>query len=214
VHRALPYLTPPLLIGTVAAVLGGCNAGPDFVHPSGPTTFAYTGKEEGTKLAPGSGEVSQHFVMGKKIAQDWWTLFKTPVFDDVVKQAIGGSRTLVAAQANLRQARDEIAVAAGAQYPQFAFNAGASRERTNLSSEGINVPPNQFNLYSLGPSVSFALDPFGGNRRHVEQETVLAEAQDYQLDASLSDLDRKRTHATGQHRVRPRPDQSAAGHYR
>jgi outer membrane protein TolC len=48
--------------------------------------------------------------------------------------------------------------------------------------------PTVFNLYSVGPNVSFTLNHFGGNRRRVEQQAALAEAQQYQLDAAYLTL--------------------------
>jgi NodT family efflux transporter outer membrane factor (OMF) lipoprotein len=164
-------------------VLGACAVGPDFKPPDDPSARGYT-NDDSQQPVVSAGERAQHVLIGERSDGRWWADFRSPLLDRIVADAISNNRSLAVARANLSQARHAIAQASGALYPQVDANAGASRQRLSLASQGLNVPPNQFNLFSLGATVSFALDPFGGNRRRVEQQTAIAEAQDYQLAAA------------------------------
>jgi NodT family efflux transporter outer membrane factor (OMF) lipoprotein len=94
----------------------------------------------------------------------------------------------VAARATLAQAQQATVQAGGALYPQVDFGAGYSRQEFSFAQFGSPVKTPPFNLFALGPTVSYALDPFGGNRRRVEQEGALAEYAGYQLDAAYLTL--------------------------
>lgn len=185
--RLCPHAATDRLFGAAAgllALLAGCTVGPDFSPPPEPQTKLYTPDGEIQPPSPGKGAVAQHFALGKKITGDWWTLFHSPALNKLLEQAVANNRTLAAAQATLLQARAAITQAEGAYYPQVTLNGGVTREKTNPGAQGVNTSASIFSVYSVGPAASFALDPFGGNRRRVEQQAALAEAQEYQLDAA------------------------------
>jgi NodT family efflux transporter outer membrane factor (OMF) lipoprotein len=172
----------------IAALLTGCMVGPDFFEPKAPDTKGYT--EEGipkTEIA-GAQEKEQRFILGKKISGQWWQLFHSRRLDDVLQQAITGNQTLASAVATLAQAREGIAQASGALWPQVDLQAGYNREKVSNAPFGQPGRTAAFNLYSIGPTVSYAVDPFGGNRRRVEQQEATAEFQNYQLDAAYLTL--------------------------
>jgi len=168
------------------AMLGGCTVGPDFTPPAAPDVGAYS-ETPVAPPTPGGQEVAQRFVAGTP-PDDWWTLFRSRPLDRVVAHAIASNRTLAAAEATLAQAQHAVAQAGGALYPQVALSANAAREKFNLTSQGVTEPATYFNIFSLGPQVSFALDPFGGNRRRVEQQEALADVRNYQLRAAYLTL--------------------------
>lgn len=58
----------------------------------------------------------------------------------------------------------------------------------NFAAFGIKAPAAVFNLYQVGPSVSYDLDLFGGHKRRAEAALAEAEAQGYQLDAAALTL--------------------------
>jgi len=160
--------------------------GPDFVQPSPPEVKDYTSAALPGVLTPGNGEPEQHLVTGQAISAEWWALFESPVLNQVIEQAIAGNRTLAAAKATLAQAQQVVLQARGAFYPQLDLAANVQRQQTNGVANSSGSPP--FNLYSLGPTVSYAPDVFGGTRRHVEQQEALAENQGYQLAAAYLTL--------------------------
>jgi NodT family efflux transporter outer membrane factor (OMF) lipoprotein len=173
---------------SLVALLAGCTLGPDFLAPAAPDTKAYT--EDGipkTKVAEAK-EKEQRFVLGKKITGDWWQLFHAQRLNAVLEQAIAGNQTLVAARASLAQSFEVVAQARGALYPQVDLSAGASRQQLAEAFLGLPGVTPPFNIFSIGPSVSYALDPFGGNRRRVEQQAAVAGYQAYQLDAAYLTL--------------------------
>lgn len=167
----------------ISGLLAGCSVGPAFKPPAGPTETKY---ESGwTPALPNvAGEPAQHFVIGKQLTADWWTLFHSRPLDTVVKQALAGNPDLAAAEANLTAAQEIANAARGSLYPQIDFAAGVERQRQNYAAFGLALPPTTFNTFSIGPSVSYSLDPFGKNRSLIEQRTAQANVQRYQRDAA------------------------------
>ena len=130
--------------------------------------------------------------LGAKVTADWWTLFRTPVINTLVRDAIAGSPTLDSAKARLASAREAITEASAALYPQMNFNASVARERSNAATLGLKssqfpVPPN-FNVFQLGPTASYDLDLFGGARRQIEERESEARFQQAQLAAAYVTL--------------------------
>ena len=82
---------------------------------------------------------TQTVVLGKRVTAEWWTLFRSPNLDTLVKQAIVGSRTLESAKARLAQAREAIAAASSALYPQVGFNAGVTQEKQTAANLRIDA---------------------------------------------------------------------------
>ena len=172
----------------IAALLAGCTVGPDFLSPKAPTMPGYTAPGEKNLAAESGGEAAQHLALGKKISGEWWQLFHSPDLDRVLRQAIADNRTLLAARATLAEAQEAVSQATGAVYPQVNIGAGAVRQKFDYQAFGLKQPSQVFNLYTIGPNVSYALDVFGGVRRQIEQEAALAEYQDYQLAAAYLTL--------------------------
>lgn len=173
-----------LMAVSLAALLMGCAVGPDFSEPAAPPAEGYTEPGQPEPSLPQTKEQQQHFALGKKISGDWWQLFRSDRLNGVLQQAIGGNLSLVAAQTTLAQAQQVAVQAGGILYPQIDLAAGATREQATFAFVGQNIKSPPFNLYSIGPTVSYALDPFGGNRRQLEEEQALAHYADYQLDAA------------------------------
>jgi NodT family efflux transporter outer membrane factor (OMF) lipoprotein len=184
---SLPRVRTMAAAGATLALLG-CAVGPDFKRPEAPATKDYVaGGVEQPKVTAGK-EAPQQFTMGKKISGDWWHLFRSPPLDDVLKTALAQNQSLAAAVATLAQAQQGITQAGGALFPQVDFAASASRQRVSLASVGSNQQGPIINLFTIGPTVSYAFDPFGGNRRRVEQQEALADVQEFQLDAAYLTL--------------------------
>lgn len=166
--------------------LSSCHVGPDFVRPPAPEVTTYTKVHAAPHLIPGNKEPSQRLVVGKAIPVAWWRLFHSPSLDHVVREGIANNPTLAAARARLLEAQQSILMARGAFYPQFDATLSAQREKGPPLVFGL-LPPeliHTYNLYSLGPMVSFVPDVFGLTARRVEQQVALAENQAYQLAAA------------------------------
>lgn len=179
----LTALRSPVGITLVAVLLAGCTVGPDFIAPAPPATQSYVSGATPT-LTPIPGETTQHLVQNQPIAAEWWRIFGSPALDQLIHEALAGSPTLQAAQATLSQSQHALAEVRGDYFPQVDLAAGAQRQRGPAFALGL-LPPNNpqpplFNLYSIGPLVSYSPDVFGLTSRRIEQQEALAEVEGYQ----------------------------------
>src|SRR6201998_250046 len=182
----------------VAAVLGmgvaGCTVGPDFEVPKPPSVTRYTSPGETIVSGPDAtkGVPRQAIAIGERVTANWWTLFRSSKLDLLVKQAIAGNLTLESAKARLAQAREAIAVASSALYPQMGLAATVTEERQSAETFGLTPNvfplPSSFNLFQVGPTASYTPDLFGQTHRRIEQQVALAEYQSDQLDAAYLSL--------------------------
>jgi NodT family efflux transporter outer membrane factor (OMF) lipoprotein len=149
-------------------VVAGCAVGPDFQRPAAPDVAAY--------LPPGTGndvDSGQRVALGERLPAQWWTLFHSQRLEGMLRQVLAANYTLATARATLAQARESVVQARAALLPQVDLTATARGGTSGNSS-----------LFAVGPTVSYAVDAFGGTRRHVEQQQALAEAQRYELAAA------------------------------
>jgi NodT family efflux transporter outer membrane factor (OMF) lipoprotein len=152
-----------------ALFMTGCMVGPDFVRPQPPAVSRYTHEKGAKKTVAAAGE-AQWFEIGKKIANDWWLLFKSCELDAVVEKAIEGNPSLQAAIWTMNQSRDNLRAGYGVFFPQIDGNFGAGREKFSPAQFGGSnfIKSSTFDLYTLEGTLSYTLDVFGGERRQVE----------------------------------------------
>jgi NodT family efflux transporter outer membrane factor (OMF) lipoprotein len=164
----------------LAAVIAGCKVGPNFERPDAPATDRYTQQ----KLQVESASLDQQIALGSTLDREWWHSFQSDAIDAVVKRALAGNRTLVAANSTLAQANELARAQAGSLYPQFNMTAGLGRQKYGAQFFGTfqKLPP--FTYYALGPTVSYALDYTGGTARSVEQQYAQAEYQRQRVNAA------------------------------
>jgi len=170
---------PAIVLG-LTTVIAGCKVGPNFKRPDPPAAERYTQQ----KLQVESSNLDQQIALGGTLDREWWHLFQSEAIDTVVKRALDGNRTLVAANATLAQANEMAQAQAGSLYPQLNMTAGVGRQKYGAQFFGTfqKLPP--FTYYALGPTVSYALDYTGGTARSVEQQFAQAEYQKQQLSAA------------------------------
>lgn len=180
----------PAVLLASALALSGCAVGPRFERPPPPSATAYTSAQSAPKLAPGHGEPPQLLVTGRNIPAQWWGLFHSPTLDRVVREALADNPTLSAARATLAQAQQTVLAARGAYFPQLDLGATVERQRGPAFALGLlgMLPGSHglptFNVYSLGPTVSYSPDVFGLVRRGVEAQRAGAELERDQLAAA------------------------------
>jgi NodT family efflux transporter outer membrane factor (OMF) lipoprotein len=175
---------PGARIGLVVAVslLFGCAVGPDFARPESPSPSSYTAEPTPERMAPGTGEAEQRLQLSTEIQAQWWELFGSSSLDGVVARTLADNPSLAAARATLAQAQEEVSAARGSLYPQLDVEGRA--DRAHIPGLRSGVSSSTSSLYSIGPSVSYLVDVFGGVRRSVEQQVALAEFQHYELAAA------------------------------
>src|SRR5271154_1012261 len=174
-----------LMMAVTVAMLAGCAVGPDFKRPDPPRADRYTSQPlqlETTQSAEGSTE--QHVVFGEQLSRNWWHLFQSHVLDDIIKRALVGNRTLVAAEATLAQAQELAAAQAGTSAPQVSLTGSIGGEKYGDEFLGTSAKPPPFTYFAVGPTVSYIFDYTGGVVRSIEQQKALADYQRHQLDAA------------------------------
>jgi NodT family efflux transporter outer membrane factor (OMF) lipoprotein len=175
-------------LALAAVALSACAVGPDFRRPEPPDVKNYTENPlpDQTAASPGDGGAAQQFIYERDIPAEWWTLFQSKALDQLIRGALSDSPTVSAAQARLREAREEVrADAGGALVPNVDGNLSAKRSQFTGASFGQpSAKGSLFNLFNASVNVTYALDVFGGARRGLEALKSQAEYEQYQLEGA------------------------------
>lgn len=115
------------------------------------------------------------------LAADWWRLFGSAPLDAMVQVALTNSPNAQGAQAVLRESQENLRAGYGVFFPQVGAAFGASRERQSPVRFGLAGAGGIFNLFTLGSTISYALDLFGAERRTVEGLRASVDMQRYTL---------------------------------
>jgi NodT family efflux transporter outer membrane factor (OMF) lipoprotein len=166
-----------------AALLCACAAGPDYVRPDPPTIHDYLPTTDHPIRMEALGQVQQ-WSERQSLAADWWRLFQSSAVDSLVDEALRTNPGVQSAQATLRASQDELRAGYGVFFPQLDVSYGATRERLTPARLGLAGAGGIFNLFSLGSTISYALDLFGGSRRQVEALRATVDYQRYNLLAT------------------------------
>lgn len=186
----MPLSTRPLRTALLAAcatlALSACAAvGPDFKSPEAPAGAA------GSSYAMAGDPAAPSVTLdpAARAAGPWWQAFGSPELDQTIRLALADSPSVAEAAATLQRAQAQAAATRGAQAPQVEASGSAQRERINTQSFGFTgFPSPTISLYSVGASVSYDLDLFGGRRRATEAAQARAEAAARQADAAYLSL--------------------------
>jgi len=175
----------PLITISVLLLAAGCAVGPKYQRPAPPDVAGYTPVPISTtsNTANVAGGEAQHFVEGRDIPGDWWTLFHSKPLNDLIERALKANPDLKAAQAALLVARENVLAQRGAYYPSVSGGFSATRAKTSSNISPVtNTPALNYSLYTPQVSVSFVPDVFGLNRRTVES----LQAQEQQARFALA----------------------------
>lgn len=127
--------------------------GPDFVSPEQLS-------REDWSLPPGEEVLAQQGELTR-----WWQVFADPVLDGLVEDGLRGNTNLETAGLRVLEARAQLGVATGAQYPQSQFAFGDATWVSPADNSGVTT---DFWQYSLGASASWEIDFWGRFRRGIE----------------------------------------------
>ena len=176
-----------LTAGALAgAALAACTLGPDFSRPAAPASGGYA-----VQGAPAAG-AAQSMVYGGDVANDWYQLFHSEALNTLVRDALANNPDLEAAQHGLLAAQDELKAVSGTALPQLSASGGI--DRTHINGSFLYAPASTLtataNRYSIGPSLAYNLDVFGGVRRSIEsQAAATANAHDQALNTYVTLVD-------------------------
>lgn len=146
-----------LLITTVSALmLSACAAGPDFVAPTSPVTASgpFLSTRDGvTSTAPADAE--------------WWRLYKDPVLDGLVADALAANTDVRVAVARIAKARASLREVRGDRLPQTNLSAGGTYGRASESQVPAGAERTGWQV-DAGLTVGYEVDLFGRVSRGIE----------------------------------------------
>ena len=177
--------------GILALAISGCAVGPNFNPAPAPDVNGYVpGKLASPDPGRGGPRVAgQHFVTGADISARWWSAFKSPLLNQLVKQSVDHNPNLQAAEAAIKVAQYNAQAQRGLFFPQVTGNSTSSN--LLLSNAGTvfgadlgSVPQTTYSLVTNQLTVSFVPDIWGANFRAVENLDAVTEQQLFQLEAA------------------------------
>ena len=183
-----PLITRCVCLAAIAAILGACTLGPNYVRPAPPPDTERYAREPMPPATVAADSQAQRFMLNSSIAADWWRLFKSPPLDAAVRQAIANNPTFQASEASLRQSQDNLRAGYGVFFPHIEAGMDASRQHTAALQQSAQKPGTIFTLITLSGTISYALDVFGGERRAVEGLRAQADYQSYLSTAAYLTL--------------------------
>jgi len=148
------FLPTRVLLPWLCVLLVSCApVGPDFVKPD-PKPPAEWKEQPAYGLNPAAPETTR-----------WWKLFNDPVLDELVDTARQRNNNLEIAGLRVLEARAQLGVAVGAQYPQSQFAQGSATYISPSENTGFT---SDFWQYGLGANIAWEIDFWGRFRRGIE----------------------------------------------
>lgn len=165
-------------------LLSSCAVGPNFHKPVPQPGDSYGA----TRTVP--HDAAQQFVRGLDIPGQWWTLFHSAKLNTLVEQALAANPNLDAAQAALRQAREQVYAQEGYYFPDITgmFQPSRNKTATRSVSPASSTGNPYYTLITAELDISYTPDIFGGQRRQVENLVATEDQQRYQLEATYLTL--------------------------
>lgn len=142
-----------LLLG--ASALTACAAGPDYRPPATPTTAA------GPFIGAANPAVSAAATQDR-----WWTLYRDPLLDKLVADALAANTDIRVAVARIERARASLSGAQSDRLPQTSLGASATRQRTSQALTQFADRENT--LLDASLDMAYEVDLFGRVKRGVE----------------------------------------------
>ncbi len=146
----------------------GFKVGPDYQKPAAPIADHWIDFNDPRVISEPAHD------------RDWWRIFGDPTLDALVQQTYQGNLPLQSQGQRVLEFRAQRAIAVGNLLPQAqSFNGFYRRiqisENGNIA--GVSLPTRAFDLWNIGPSLSWELDVWGRYRRGIEMTTAQADQQ-------------------------------------
>ena len=162
-------------VAALLLVFAGCVVGPDYQRPNAPVPEAYK-ENAGWKIAqPGDA-----FPRGP-----WWKVFNDQQLNDLADQINISNQTVLAAEAQVRQALALVQIARASYFPFVTTNPSFTRAKNSSNLPGN--PPNEgttTSTFTLPVNLSWEADLWGRIRRTVEASRESAEASAADLESA------------------------------
>ena len=156
----------------VTLVIGGCAmVGPDYVKPAVPEATEWI-EADSPKIKSEEPEF-----------KDWWTVFNDPVVNDLIEAAYQQNLPLQIAGLRIYEARAQLGIAFGFQYPQTQQGLGsATANQISKNAPNVAQADKYYSVYDIGLDAAWELDVWGKFRRGVQTGVA-------NLEASIADYD-------------------------
>ena len=147
------------LLGAVACLLaGGCtNVGPDFTQPEAPVAESF------------EASASTRVKATEPQLVDWWQAFNDPRLNALIAEAYAQNLSLETAGLRVLEARAQLGIAIGNQYPQQQqVNGSATWIRRSENNANSTAGDLNYSQYGLSADIGWELDFWGKFRRGIE----------------------------------------------
>ena len=162
-----------IVLAMVAAALGGCAVGPNYVKPATPVPGQFADATEGAYT-------------GEDVQARFWTQFQDPTLDRLVDDALQANHDLRIALAHLVEARAERHQAQFDLAPTVTASGGYTKQQFAAVDSGFGTTYTE-SYYNAGFDAFWELDFFGRVRRNIESESAQVQGAEAGLhDAQVS----------------------------
>jgi NodT family efflux transporter outer membrane factor (OMF) lipoprotein len=166
--RIFSQLTNSVLFGLIALAIlfSGCTlVGPDYVKPAAREPKQWL---ESTNPKIESKEVNY---------SDWWVVFNDPVLNDLIQAAYQQNLPLQIAGLRIYEARAQLGIAFGFQYPQTQQGFGSTDiNQISKNAPNIAAADRYYSTLDIGLDAAWELDVWGKFRRAVQTGVASLEA--------------------------------------
>jgi NodT family efflux transporter outer membrane factor (OMF) lipoprotein len=167
-----PSVCAALLAAALPFPLAGCAVGPDFTKPTASVPQAWHGAADARLVTAQSPTDAA-----------WWRSLADPTLDRLIELSTQQNLPLQIAGLRIVEARAQLGIATGRQFPQFQVVSGTAAFGGVSANSPTYVPglPRHFGDYQIGFDAAWELDFWGKYRRGVESEAaaLLASVADY-----------------------------------
>jgi NodT family efflux transporter outer membrane factor (OMF) lipoprotein len=173
------------LVALVAVLCwcSGCTVGPAYKRPSAPVAPTYkeaapeSWQEKWKQAQPNEG-----VLRGK-----WWEIYNDPALNALEEQVNISNQNVLLAEAQLREARDQIRIARSNLFPSISLQPAITQSRTSTTlypnQPGVvSVITGSHTVYNMPVDVSYQADVWGSIRRSVRAASATAQASAADLE--------------------------------
>jgi len=140
-----------ICLASLLLVLGGCVVGPKYKRPVVQPPDVYY-----TDTNPQSSSLAD---------TPWWEIFKDPVLQDLIREALKNNYDVATAAARVEEARAQSGIAKSIYYPQIGYGGDIAGAKSRL------IPNHTYYAYNF--DLSWELDLWGRIRKLNEQQRAL-----------------------------------------
>ena len=151
------------LMGLIASafVMGGCAVGPDYIKPSAPEPEQWL-EQDDPRIKSETEDYSQ-----------WWKAFDDPILSSLIEKAYQQNLTLRIAGIRIMEARAELGIAFGEQFPQVQqIRGGYTYSSGSENTANSSLADLSYGDVDVGFDAAWELDFWGKFRRSVQSGTA------------------------------------------